>query len=916
MVNTRVHDGRSVHQSEATCISHTVVWESSAKVRIVMTQEAGGLPIEGTTVDWKLLTIDHADGSQIELDNSNNTNYNKLDFVSPENGVIRIPLQIGSDKIDALGISGQSKLSLRMWPSKESKGAFSQVGESRVSGRSSGSGLGSSNLLTLGANRGLASLQECKDSCLRSDRDGFVGVEFDQEAFYRTCNCLYELDKLPQCVPMPTEMFDPPQNNIYTLPSYYIPEFGLADFRIELDVRGRGFPIGSGGFLFARQYKSSNGHMLGPSLEVLDGSTTMKFYVDSGQKFEISNMYFDPSSKKTRHIVFARQNTKLTVKIDEDEFEHTSHTPELALLENEPLRFQFINEADPMPLIMDVFNVKIFFPDSPSAYAPPFDLPVLRTCRSVDMNSCGRVAAQGEIAGLSPDEKECSGRRRLTEANLNFPQTDHSGNFTLIGAGKCRDHSGRHFSNIMNVFVAENDPSLPLEVERCSETCFVLNVDILGFTVTANTAGSTANNNYCFCHFSQDTVLPELVTETSFASYGAGEGPVSDSDGRDKHACYKYAPQVPTTSPSSSPTPFPTLTPTSEVLYFSDSIFSFVGLGHCVNATQGGDFDNMITYPRTSSADCSGYCIEVMEAEPGFVGFDYDHKLQNCRCLYSQEMISGSVVDGDGDNDVVCFIFVGSFPTQSPSMSLMPTLMPSQSFYPTTIPTVFNRTTSDYFGHVGDGRCLDEAGQEYTRGLIFKPFDKTAGDCEEICLAHSEESGEFVIGFEVVPGSSCECLVSWSPPTLSPTATPSTTPTSSPTATYYFDDKILIQLAIDIYIKCGEEAPACNQTMLEYGYPIGNWNTERMTDMSNLFAGRTGFNEPLTNWDTRKVTNFGAMFEYARSFNQSLANFDTSAANDMQDMFKSADAFNQELDHFDTAKVTSMDYMFSLDSTF
>lgn len=279
-------------------------------------------------------------------------------------------------------------------------------------------------------------------------------------------------------------------------------------------------------------------------------------------------------------------------------------------------------------------------------------------------------------------------------------------------------------------------------------------------------------------------------------------------------------------------------------------------------------------------------------------------------------MISGSVVDGDGDNDVVCFIFVGSFPTQSPSMSLMPTLMPSQSFYPTTIPTVFNRTTSDYFGHVGDGRCLDEAGQEYTRGLIFKPFDKTAGDCEEICLAHSEESGEFVIGFEVVPGSSCECLVSWSPPTLSPTATPSTTPTSSPTATYYFDDKILIQLAIDIYIKCGEEAPACNQTMLEYGYPIGNWNTERMTDMSNLFAGRTGFNEPLTNWDTRKVTNFGAMFEYARSFNQSLANFDTSAANDMQDMFKSADAFNQELDHFDTAKVTSMDYMFSLDSTF
>ena len=156
-MNTKVHDGRSVHQSEATCFSHTVVWvskfeldfrmktklfssssdifhvqqESSAKVRIVMTQEAGGLPIEGTTVDWKLLMIDHVEGSQIELDSSNNTDYNKLDFISPENGIIRIPLQIGTDKIGSFGITGQSKLSLRMWPRKVSKGAFSQVAESR-----------------------------------------------------------------------------------------------------------------------------------------------------------------------------------------------------------------------------------------------------------------------------------------------------------------------------------------------------------------------------------------------------------------------------------------------------------------------------------------------------------------------------------------------------------------------------------------------------------------------------------------------------------------------------------------------------------------------------------------------------------------------------------------------------------------
>ena len=769
-------------------------------------------------------------------------------------------------------------------------------------------------------------MQECKDSCLRSDRDGFVGVEFDEEAFYKTCNCLYELGKLPHCAPMPLEMFgisDPPQNNIFTLPNYYVGEFGLADFRIEMDVRGRGLPIASGfagGFLFARQYKTANGHTLGPSLEVLKGSTAMKFYVNSAQKFEISDFYFpSPHSKRTRHIVFTRQSSRLSVEINGEEkgYGIMSHSPELTLLENEPLRFQFTNEAEPVPLIMDVFNVKISFPEAPSAFTQPFDLPVLRTCKSVDMDSCGRVAAQGQIAGVSPYEKECGGRRRLTEANLNFPQTDNSGNFILVGAGKCRDNLGRHFSNIMNVFVAENDPSLPLVVDRCSETCLESDVDqILGLSVTGNTA-ETGANNYCFCYISPDTVLPELGSETSFASYSAGEGPVYDSDGRDEHACYKYAPPVPTASPSSSPTQYPSLAPSSEVFYFSDNIFSFMGIGHCVNG-KGFDIIKPVTLvfpPRRQSSDgCSGFCIELME--PGFVGFDYHHTTNECRCLYSEEMISGSVVDGDGDSDAVCFMFVGNTPTQSPSTS-SPTLMPTQSSYPTTSPpTLFNRTTSDYFHPVGDGRCLDEAGQEYTRGLIFKPFDKSAGDCEGICRAHSEEGGDFVIGFEVVPGSSCECLVSWSPPTLSPTAAPSAAPSSSPTATYYFEDKILAQLAIGIYIKCGKEAPACNQAKLEYGYPIGNWNTERMTDMSNLFAGFNDFNEPLTNWDTRKVTNFGGMFEFAKSFNQPLASFDTSGATNMQDMFKFADAFNQPLDHFDTAKVKRMDYMFSQNSIF
>ena len=42
--------------------------------------------------------------------------------------------------------------------------------------------------------------------------------------------------------------------------------------------------------------------------------------------------------------------------------------------------------------------------------------------------------------------------------------------------------------------------------------------------------------------------------------------------------------------------------------------------------------------------------------------------------------------------------------------------------------------------------------------------------------------------------------------------------------------------------------------------PIGDWDTENVTDMSVLFAGATSFNQDIGNWNTENVTDMSIMF--------------------------------------------------------
>ena len=95
-----------------------------------------------------------------------------------------------------------------------------------------------------------------------------------------------------------------------------------------------------------------------------------------------------------------------------------------------------------------------------------------------------------------------------------------------------------------------------------------------------------------------------------------------------------------------------------------------------------------------------------------------------------------------------------------------------------------------------------------------------------------------------------------------------------------------------------------------FNQDIGNWNTANVTDMSRMFATAGAFNQDIGNWNTANVTNMNHMFTWAVAFNQNVGNWNTAKVTDMGSMFYGASAFNQDIGSWNTSNVTDMSCMF------
>jgi surface protein len=93
-----------------------------------------------------------------------------------------------------------------------------------------------------------------------------------------------------------------------------------------------------------------------------------------------------------------------------------------------------------------------------------------------------------------------------------------------------------------------------------------------------------------------------------------------------------------------------------------------------------------------------------------------------------------------------------------------------------------------------------------------------------------------------------------------------------------FADGEELKAAVERYIQsgCGVTATLCTADSSKYGWPIGVWCVDNVTDMTGLFEGLDTFNEDISRWEVGQVTDMNRMFYEASAFDGDISSWDTS----------------------------------------
>ena len=75
--------------------------------------------------------------------------------------------------------------------------------------------------------------------------------------------------------------------------------------------------------------------------------------------------------------------------------------------------------------------------------------------------------------------------------------------------------------------------------------------------------------------------------------------------------------------------------------------------------------------------------------------------------------------------------------------------------------------------------------------------------------------------------------------------------------------------AVDLWVDDNATA------LVNYG-EINSWDVSLITDMSDLFYGKTTFNDDISSWDVSNVVNMANMFRWANVFNGDISSWDVS----------------------------------------